>query len=101
MWEFVFPHQWGWAGSCLVVGLSKVNLGSERRDRGCGKRGAKHHLMLRQCSSVTSSPQNGLEWEQGAKLQGFGCTIWAAQFCVLYLRTSEGWGLFLEWFWCL
>lgn len=51
--------------------------------------------------SVTSRPQNVLEWEQSAKLQGFGCTTWAAQYCVMYLRFSGGWGLFLEWFWCL
>lgn len=52
-WEFVFPHQWGWTESCLVVGLSEINLSSETGKiyEGCGKPagGAQHHLGLAQC----------------------------------------------------
>lgn len=86
-WEFVFPHQWGWAGSCLVVGLSEVNLGSET---GLEEymRGVEN-LVLNTTSgwlwlSVTSSPQNVWEWEQRAKLQGFAVQhgLLSTVFCI-------------------
>lgn len=68
---FYFPVGGGgqglaWLWCCLKVTWVQRHCWKNTRGGGvCGKSGTKHHLMLRWWWSVTSSPRNAPEWEQG------------------------------------